>query len=172
MSTLSELTESLLLILEEELGLMSELAELIQEKNPLLVKSDIEGLEEILSKEDRTAFKLRNKDAERQKYAEQMALILGVSPKECRLKTLIEHMDDSITKQKLSDIRYKLRLAAQKLSRINRKASALTKQKAAYIDYLINLLCDYPPKNRADFYDIKGKMNESISGSRRLDYTV
>jgi hypothetical protein len=168
---LKDLIDSLLGILEEELWMLLELTNLSQDKTSLLVKSDLEGLENLLSVEEEAVDKLHKKENERIKLTARIAQLLGISPGECKLKTLLDCLDDDTAKQKLGDIRQKLKLASRKMSRSNQKAESLANQKADYMDFLLNLLYYKSNKNTSDIYDGQGKIN-SNADFNRLDYTV
>jgi predicted translin family RNA/ssDNA-binding protein len=168
---LKDLIDSLLEILEEELWMLLELTNLSQDKISLLVKSDLEGLENLLSVEEEAVEKLHKKENERTKLTAQIAQILGISPGDCRLKTLLDCLEDDSAKQKLGDIRQKLKLASRKMSRSNQKAESLANQKAEYTEFLLSLLYYKSNKNTADIYNGQGKINNT-DDFNRLDYTV
>ncbi len=164
-------TESLLEILEEELGALLELAELLQKKAGALTRPDLDDMEDILSAEEEAVERLKKIERERAVRTDRLASILGISPEECRLKTLLERMDDGEVKRKIGDIRQKMRAAARRVSSFNRKADALASQRAAYTELMLNVF--YGAANWAgkELYDSQGRLTEGVGGGR-LDYSV
>ncbi len=169
--SLRDLVDGLFNILEEELWLLYELTRFSQDKAALLIKSDLEGLKDLLSAEEETIEKLRDREDERVGCTARLALMLGIAPEECRLKTLLERLDDETARRKLADVRQKLKHAARKMSLGNRKAEALASQKTGYADFLINVLYQNARQNGPELYDMQGKIDNKAEFGRH-DYTV
>jgi hypothetical protein len=164
--------ESLLAILDEELNLLNELNELLRNKTEALARSDIEALKNILQAEEEAVGRLNERESKRAAITGRLALHFSLAPEECRLKALLERIEDEETRRGICDMRQRMKAAVRRVSSQSRKAEALASQNAGYAEFMINLFLGAGPGSGRELYDAKGRLTDGNKDGGLLDYTV
>lgn len=168
MKAVIEIADDLLLTIQQELQLVSELIKSAEEKEAVLTVADVERLNEVLEKEEDVVIALRAKEEERKVTAEALASALFIPEKDVQLKKLIEHIDDPHCKERLSNAKDKIVNATERLSFHNAKVKELLNYQIDYSDFMLHLL--YVPQSTNNFYNMQGSAEGQTENLSRLDY--
>lgn len=168
MENVKESTDELLRMMGQELRLVDELIGFAQEKALILARADVTGLNDLLAKEEETVLALREREAERNAGTKSLAAVLGIPDENLTLKKLTENLNDPECGGRLIRAGSEMLQKTRKLSRHQEKVGGLLKHRAAYTDFMLNLLCG--SQNKVHFYNMQGIREERESAVSRLDY--
>ncbi|HHU22243.1 MAG TPA: flagellar protein FlgN [Clostridiales bacterium] len=168
MVAVTEATQALLQVLEESMDLINKLIQSAGEKESLLVAADVEGLSEVLEREEELVLTLQEKEQERISKADALANALGLSESGLRLKDLIGLIDDADCGLRLTETGNRLSKALDELASANSKIRELLHHQIDYTDFMLNLIIN--PKSKVHAYDIQGNTEENGQEPSLLEY--
>lgn len=138
---MASLMDEFVSVLEEENRNYAELAELSKTKTHTIVYGEIEKLQAITEEEQGIMGKLMNLEKKRLAVRKEMARILQVPEETLTLLSMANMFEKkSDDKQKLLDLREKLRLTLIEVAKVNKENEALLKQSMELLDFDMNLI--------------------------------
>jgi flagellar biosynthesis/type III secretory pathway chaperone len=167
MVAFAEASRALLQVMEETLDIVEKLIQSACEKESLLLAADVEGLGELLEREEELVFALQEKEKERTEKTRILAGALGLSESP-KLKDIVSRIDDGECSRRLKETGDRLSGALDNLASANSKVRELLHQRIDYTDFMLNLLLN--PKSRIHAYDIQGNIGEDGQGPSLLEY--
>lgn len=129
-------------VLQEELALYREIANIADKKTDILVDGNINLLQEITELEQNIISNLGKLEDERTMLTQKLAKILQIDSDEITAKYLLEHMPDKKYKKLLSNIYYEMKELLETIDDKNKTNESLIKSALEYIDFSINLLTE------------------------------
>lgn len=160
--------ETLLLLLEEERGLVGKLLAFAQEKEQRLSREDAEGLSGVLAQEEDTAAALCEKEKEREKGTKALAALLRLPRENPTLRELAGCIGDAEYARRLTDAGVEVRRMVRALSRQNARVRGLLEHRVRYTDFMLGLLLGI--RTGTHFYNGQGSREEQRGFASRLDY--
>jgi flagellar biosynthesis/type III secretory pathway chaperone len=156
-------TDNLIKVLEYEHKLFGQLLEIADKKTGVVVKGEIETLQELVGKEQKLVNELGKLSEARDKIVGQISKGLGKKPEELILTDLAAVLPAEQA-NRFSAIRDKLKAVVDKLQSKNDLNQRLLKNALDYVDFTLNLLTQPGPQSAQ--YGRKG--NETGSPGRRI----
>lgn len=148
--------------------LLGKLVASAREKESVLQAEDVDGLNDILVKEEDIVLALKQNEAEREARAGRLAAAAGLGGEQIRLAGLIEAVGDPFCQARLAAAQDELAAEMERLLRQNSKVKELLQYKINYTDYMINLL--YDPQDNLFSYDMEGNKEDTADKVNLLDY--
>ncbi len=138
---MASLIEELIQTLEKENVAYQELKELSAEKTGIIVKGDIQALNDIVEKEQiLMTNKIQPLEKKRQECTSDIAMVINRKPKELTLKKLAELMAaQPETQRRLYEIHDKLHTTMKQMTKVNDMNKVLLKESLELVEFDINL---------------------------------
>ncbi|MBQ6441204.1 MAG: flagellar protein FlgN [Lachnospiraceae bacterium] len=132
--------DNLLDVLNEEESQYRELINLSNEKKDVLIKADIERLQQITEAEQNITDDLHNLEAKRRSIISDMAVVLRRDEGELTVEKMIEILDKQPEeKEKLAEVRKRLRETLDEMIRVNTQNQILIKQAMEMVEFDLTL---------------------------------
>ena len=137
---MASLMDNLLDVLNEEESQYRELINLSNEKKDVLIKADIERLQQITEAEQNITDDLHNLEARRRSVISDMAVVLRRDEGELTVEKMIEILDKQPEeKEKLAEVRKRLRETLDEMIRVNTQNQILIKQAMEMVEFDLTL---------------------------------
>ena len=138
---MASLMENLIDVLTKECSEYEELLELSQKKTPIIVKGDLEQLQQITDEEQVVVSRIGNLEKKRIEVTADIANVLNRDVTILKLSNLIEMFSTRPEEQRiLSEIHDRLQQAVKNLKKINEQNEQLIKNALEMVDFEMNLL--------------------------------
>ncbi len=138
---MASLLEEFVSTLEEENKGYAELAKLAVNKTQSIVKANIEELQAITEEEQRIMGRLMNLEKKRLAVRKEMATVLKVPEETLTLLSMADMFEKRPEeKEKLLDLRERLRLTLIDVAKANKENEALLKQSMDMLEFDMNLI--------------------------------
>lgn len=142
--------QTLLTILNKELALYKEIAEVVEKQTDIIKKGDIEGLNELLKTQQKYVTSITVLEEERQKE------LARIFPGKRELPTITDCIEMAVDQEKvqLSKVYENLMSVLQKIREINELNQQLLEQSLEFVNFSMNLLrpqkdnLNYGPPNK------------------------
>ncbi len=165
-----QVLQQLLALMEEQVKVMSDLAELSRKKSHLLVDGELEGLDVLLRGEQALILQLGRLEDRRFRLQTDLAAQLGIHPSALTLETLLQKVPPAYA-DRCRQVAEGYSKAADELAHLNHLNADLVQQAMAFLDFSLQLLgVREPPSGRV--YSPKGQRTQPGGGLRRLDNRV
>lgn len=138
---MASLIEELITVLEEEDKKYKELVELANQKTPVIVKGDLDGLRVITAKEQDYIEVLNRLEKRRTDVVKDIALVLNKKEEELTVKTIVGLLEGREKEQKqLSEVHDSLRQTLSNISTLNDMNKNLISSSLEMVEFNINLI--------------------------------
>lgn len=138
---MASLIENLVSILEQEYEIYQQLLPIAMEKTQVIVRNDINALQEITAKEQRLVDQINSMEHIRDEVMINIKTVLGKKAASLNLTSLIQLMDKQPKEQRaLSVIRDKLKETVRRLTEINDRNKSLIQQSLEMIEFNMNFI--------------------------------
>ena len=138
---MASLIEELIDVLEQEYQLYKELIPIADGKTQIIVKNDLNSLQEITSKEQNAIDQISSLEHKREAVMLNIKTVINRKSKEFSLKDLIGLLDKQPKEQKaLSMIHDNLKVTIQRLVAINNRNQSLIQQSLEMIEFNMNFI--------------------------------
>jgi len=128
--------DELLEVLEKEEAEYCRLVETSIKKREIIIKADIEALEEITGKEQEISGKIKNIENKRISVMQDMAVVLNKKPEELTVDTMIEILQKQPKEQEqLVALRAQLKDTLTKMKNINEQNQTLVLQALEMVEF-------------------------------------
>ena len=137
---MASLIDELISTLEDENEIYKELMVLSETKTPVIVKGDLEELQNITEKEQQFVEVLTKLEKKRIEVVGDIALVLGKDEKDMTIKNIVGLLNGQEKEQKrLSEIHDKLKVTLGNISRVNDINRNLIESSMEMIEFNLNL---------------------------------
>ena len=137
---MASLMDNLLDVLNEEESQYRELINLSNEKKDVLIRADIERLQQITEAEQNITDDLHNLEAKRRTIISDMAVVLRRDEEELTVEKMITILDKQPEeKEKLVQVRKRLRDTLDEMIRVNTQNQILIKQAMEMVEFDLTL---------------------------------
>ncbi len=137
---MASLMDNLLDVLNEEESQYRELINLSNEKKDVLIHADIGRLQQITEAEQNITDDLHNLEAKRRSIVSDMAVVLRRDEGELTVEKMIEILDKQPEeKEKLAEVRKRLRNTLDEMIRVNTQNQILIKQAMEMVEFDLTL---------------------------------
>lgn len=138
---MASLMENLIDVLTKECSEYEELLELSQKKTPIIIRGDLEQLQQITDEEQVVVSRIGNLEKKRVEVTADIANVLNRDVTILKLSNLIEMFSARPEEQKiLSEIHDRLQQAVNNLKKINEQNEQLIKNALEMVEFEMNLL--------------------------------
>ncbi|NLO38644.1 MAG: flagellar protein FlgN [Ruminiclostridium sp.] len=137
--------DNLIKVLEYENKLYGQLYSIAENKTGLVVKSEVDSLQELVGKEQKLISELNKLQDVREQIIGQVAQTIGKDPREVTISQLAAYLPQDQAK-KLTCSRVKLKETVRKLTDKNDLNQQLIKNALEYVDFSLNLLTQPAPQ--------------------------
>lgn len=137
----ASLLEELIGVLDKELDLYQNLIPVSEEKTRIIVKNDLNALQEITAKEQAVVDSIRALERRRDEIMANIKTVLNRKSDQLNLGTLIQILDKQPEEQKkLSALHDKLKNTIGRLTEINARNKTLIEQSLEMIEFNMNFI--------------------------------
>ena len=138
---MASLMEDFISTLEEENKGYAELAELSRSKTQTIVNADLEQLQAITDEEQKVMGRLMNLEKKRLAVRREMAKVLQQPEETLTLLKMAEMFEKKPEeRQRLLDLRERLRLTLIEVAKVNKENETLLKQSMEMVEFDMNLI--------------------------------
>ena len=138
---MASLTEELIRVLQEEQELYRDLIPIAEEKTRVIVKNNLQSLQEITAREQQAIEKLNALERRREEIIVNMATVLNRDPRTLKLKNMVKILEKRPEEQKkLAELYDLLTASIRQLSEINERNKVLINQSLEMIQFEMNLI--------------------------------
>lgn len=138
---MASLTEELIRVLQEEQELYRGLIPIAEEKTRVIVKNNLQSLQEITAREQQAIEKLNALERRREEIIVNMATVLNRDPRTLKLKNMVKILEKRPEEQKkLAELYDLLTASIRQLSEINERNKVLINQSLEMIQFEMNLI--------------------------------
>lgn len=137
----ASLLEELIGVLDKELDLYQNLIPVSEEKTRIIVRNDLNGLQEITAKEQAVVDSIRALERRREEIMANIKTVLNRNSDQLNLGTLIQILDKQPEEQKkLSALHDNLKNTIGRLTEINARNKTLIEQSLEMIEFNMNFI--------------------------------
>lgn len=137
----ASLLEELIGVLDKELDLYQNLIPVSEEKTRIIVRNDLNGLQEITAKEQAVVDSIRALERRREEIMANIKTVLNRNSDLLNLGTLIQILDKQPEEQKkLSALHDNLKNTIDRLTEINARNKTLIEQSLEMIEFNMNFI--------------------------------
>lgn len=137
---MASLIENLISVLEQENSEYETLLGLSRQKTPIIVKGDIERLQNITDEEQNVVDRIHQLDLKREEHICDIANVINKDVEQLKLENLIQMLEKSPKEQKqLSDIYSKLRLTISQMKDVNEQNRELLATALEMVEFDLNI---------------------------------
>ena len=167
---MASLVEELILVLEEENKIYSELSEYAEKKRQILIEADIEALEKLTVLEQNASDELLSKSNRHVAILKDIAVVLGKDSSDITVTKLIEYLETQpIFQQKLIVARDNLLQTATELKQKNNLNEILLNQAMEMTEFDITLFKSMRQAPETANYDRNAYNSGSLLGGSGFD---
>ena len=160
---MASIMDEFISILEQENEVYDSLAELSRKKTDCIVYAKIDELSKITEAEQAVMEQLMKLDRKRVKVREEMSNILKVPAESLTLLSMANMFEKRPEdKQKLLDLRERLRLTLIEVAQVNKENETLLKQSMEMLEYDMNLIRSTKVAPTTANYDKNAYSTETI----------
>ena len=136
---MASLIENLISVLEQENSEYEVLLELSRKKTPVIVKGDIERLQEITDEEQNIIDRIHALEGKREEHIHDIANVINKDVEQMKLENLIRLLEKSPKEQKkLSEIHDRLRQTLSQMKNVNEHNRMLLAGALELVEFDIN----------------------------------
>lgn len=138
---MASLIENLISVLEQENSEYEVLLELSRKKTPVIVKGDIERLQEITDEEQNIIDRIHALEGKREEHIHDIANVINKDVEQMKLEKLIRLLEKSPREQKkLSEIHTRLHQTLSQMKNVNEHNRMLLAGALELVEFDINLV--------------------------------
>lgn len=138
---MASLIENLISVLEQENSEYEILLELSRKKTPVIIKGDIERLQEITDEEQNVIDRISHLEKKREEHVRDIADVINKDVEQLKLENLVRMLERSPKEQKqLSDVHDKLRVTLSQMRNVNAQNKELLEEALGMVEFDLNLL--------------------------------
>lgn len=138
---MASLIEELINVLEQEQEVYQQLVPIAEEKTNIIVKNDLNALQEITGKEQNAVDMLNVLERRREEIITNIGTVINRKPETLDMKTLIQFMEQQPNEQKaLSVLHDNLKRTIQRLVEINNRNKSLIQESLEMIEFNMNFI--------------------------------
>lgn len=138
---MASLIDELVGILEQEYESYQQLLPIAMEKTQVIVKNDINALQEITAKEQLVVDRINSMERKRNEVMSNIKTVLGKKAETMKLASLIQLLEKQPKEQKaLSKVRDNLKSAVIQLTEVNDRNKTLIQQSLEMIEFNMNFI--------------------------------
>ncbi len=138
---MASLIEELITTLEQEYEIYEKLVPIEEKKTKIIVKGDLESLQQITEQEQGIVEKINHLERKRAEVVNNIGTVIGKDPKILRVQTIIEILDKQPKEQQqLTRVHEKLKKTVLKLADINDHNNSLIQQSLEMIEFNMNFI--------------------------------
>ena len=138
---MASLIDELVGILEQEYESYQQLLPIAMEKTRVIVKNDINALQEITAKEQLVVDRINSMERKRNEVMSNIKTVLGKKAETINLASLIQLLEKQPKEQKaLSKVRDNLKSAVIQLTEVNDRNKTLIQQSLEMIEFNMNFI--------------------------------
>ena len=146
------------------------LLELSMEKTGIIVRSDHEGLNEIVIKEQKVVERINVLEKKRSEVTKDIGIVLNRNPQELTLSKLVEMLANQPREcEMLKEVHDKLSQTLSRMVQINESNKALLNESLEMIQFEMNLLQSLKQAPETTNYSGKTYANNSYGGMASFD---
>jgi len=167
---LASLMDELLEVLEKEEAEYRLLVETSTRKKEVIIKADIQALEEITGEEQEIAGRIKNMENKRISVMEDMANVLNRKPEELTVDVMIDILQKQPEEQeRLATIRARLKDTLGRMKDINEQNQALINQALEMVEFDLSLVKSIRQAPETANYNRQAYNTGDILGSGGFD---
>lgn len=138
---MASLIDELIDILENEYEIYQQLIPIVEQKTQVIVKNDLEALQDITGKEQSAIDKIGILEHKRETVMKDIKTVINRKSEDLNLQTLITLLEKQPREQKaLSSIHDKLKNTIQRLANANNRNKNLIQQSLEMIEFNMNFI--------------------------------
>ncbi|MBP1753962.1 MAG: hypothetical protein H6Q59_360 [Firmicutes bacterium] len=138
---MASLIDELISVLEEECEVYQQLLPIAEEKTKVIVKNDLNALQEITSSEQMTVSRIHSLERKRDQIMGNIRTVINRKSGDFTLTTLIGLLEKQPSEQKaLSIIHDNLKSTIQRLVEVNNRNKSLIQQSLEMIEFNMNFI--------------------------------
>ena len=138
---MASLTEELIQVLQEEQDIYQQLTPIAEEKTKVIIKNDLQSVQEITAREQQAVEKLNALERRREEIIVNMGTVLNRDPRTLKLKNMVKILEKRPEEQrKLAELYDCLTASIKRLSEVNERNKALINQSLEMIQFEMNLI--------------------------------
>ena len=138
---MASLTEELIRVLQEEQDIYQQLIPVSEAKAKVIVKNDLQTLQEITAREQQAVEKLNALERRREEIVVDMGTVLNRDPRTLKLKNMVKILEKRPEEQKkLAELYDLLTASMKRLSEVNERNKLLINQSLEMIQFEMNLI--------------------------------
>ncbi len=169
---MASLMENIIDILNREDAAYQKLLGLSREKTPVIIKGDLEKLNEITSREQEIVNEVQKMERQRIQAMKDIAEVTNRSHEDLKLQDLINMMAKRPVERKgLQEVHDKLKATMAEMTRVNEQNRELLKNSLEMVQFEINLLNSLKTAPETADYNSNAYSTGTImgSGTKRFD---
>lgn len=138
---MASLIEELITTLEQEYEIYQNLVPIEENKTKIIIKGDIEALQQITEQEQAVVEKINHLERKRGEVVKNIGTVINKDPNTLRVQTIIDVLDKQPEEQmKLSKVHENLKKTVQRLVEINNQNNSLIQQSLEMIEFNMNFI--------------------------------
>lgn len=138
---MASLMEELLTTLDSELVIYKKLVPIAEQKTEVLIKSDLQEIEQVTDNEQRLMEKLNACEKKRHGILQNMGMVLNKPPESLDLITLSHILENQPQEQaRINKLHDELQKVAKQLVEVNKQNKALIEQSLEMIEFNMNFI--------------------------------
>lgn len=162
--------EELITCYEDEIDQYTELVKISTEKTAIIVKGDIETLENYTNKEQEITSRIKNIDNKRIKKTKEMANVINKNADDLTITNLISYLKNRPEEQEeLIDIRTRLKTVLERMKQVNDENAVLLKQAMEMVEFDLMLFKSMRQAPETANYDKRAYNTGTLLGSGGFD---
>ncbi len=155
---MASLIEELITTLEQEYEIYEKLVPIEEKKTKIIVKGDLEALQQITEQEQTIVEKINQLERKRAEVVKNIGTVIGKDPQILRVQTIIEILDKQPNEQQqLSKLHEKLKKTVLRLAEINNHNNSLIQQSLEMIEFNMNFI------QSAQMFNVNNGYNKGAS---------
>lgn len=138
---MASMIEELISVMRKEEAVYRELIPVAEEKTRIIIKNDLQALQDITEKEQLVVERINSLERRREEVIVNIGTVLGRNPSTLTMKLLVKLLSKQPEEQKaLSEIHDLILTTVKKLVVINERNQALIQQSLEMIEFNMNLI--------------------------------
>lgn len=138
---MASLIDELIGVLNKEYEIYHELIPVAEEKTKIIVRNDVEALQQITEQEQLVVEKINVLEKRREEIVVSIATVINKRPEDLNLKAIIQILESQPKEQMaLSEVRDNLNKVIKRLVEINNRNQALIQQSLEMIEFNMNFI--------------------------------
>lgn len=169
---MASLMENIIAILNQEEREYESLVKLSEEKTPIIIKGDLEGLDRVTGEEQLVVERIQKLEKERIQTMKDIADVTNHASEELKIPDLITMMSSRPEEQRqLREVHDKLKVTLGNMTDVNERNRGLLKSSLEMVEFEMSLLQSMKQAPETADYDKNAYKTGSImgSGTKRFD---